>query len=218
MKYIYIILLLSTTLFAQTADEVIDKHVEATGGYHAWNSLNSIVIEGEVSIDVSQTVNIKVEHRRPYLKRVSFIANGTEQLSEGYDGTNAYTHNELDGKYRQLKEYKPDAFETDFFNYSKKGFKAEFVGKEQVREQEAFKVQLTKNNQVNYYWFSTKTYQLIKEQTETEIAYYSDFRQVDGLTFAFRTEATPTGGKEYVVVFDEVIPNAHIPDKRFDFD
>lgn len=217
-KLIFFLLLLSGILYSQTANDIIDKHIEATGGYNAWNRLNSILIEGKVSIDVSETIDIKVEHRRPYFKRVSFITNGTEQLSEGYDGTNAYTHNELDGKYKLLKEYKPDAFETDFFNYQKKGFKAEFKTIEKVRDQDAFKIKLTKNNLVNYYWFNTQTYQLVKEETETETAYYSDFNKVDGLTFAFRTEATPKGGKEYVVIFEKVVPNAHIPDNRFYFE
>lgn len=205
-------------LQAQTADEIIQKHFEVTGGEKAWNQLNSIIIEGQVSIDVSQVVNIKIEHARPYFKRVSYIIDGREVLSEGFDGQNAYTYNELDGKYRRLSDYSQDSFETDILNYKKKGFSVDLIGTEMVNTKNAYKIKLTKNTVEDYYWFDTTTYQLIREQNQLETVNYSDFRKVGGLTFAHRMEATPAGGMEYVVIFNKIIPNAHIAQERFIFE
>lgn len=217
-KITYLFILFAGILSAQTADEIINWHFEATGGYDAWNNLNSILIEGEVSIDVSETVPIKIEHKRPYFKRVSYLVNGNEQLSEGYDGKNAFTFNELDGKFRALKEYTPDAFETDILNYEKKGFKAEFLGKETVNGKDAFKIKLTKNTTEDLYWFDAENYQLLKEKNAIETVFYHNFKTVKGLSFAFRMEATPHGGKEYVIIFDKIVPNAAIKDDRFVFE
>ncbi|MDG4946674.1 hypothetical protein NMK71_09620 [Weeksellaceae bacterium KMM 9713] len=204
-------------LNAQSADEIIDKHLEVTGGIEAWNNLNSIIIDGQVSIDVSDVVHIKIEHARPYFKRVSYIVDGKEMLSEGFDGEQAYTYNELDGNYKKLANYQKDAFETDILNYKKKGFKVSLVGKEKLNSKDVFKVKLTKNTVENYYWFDAKSYQLLKEQNELETVNYSDFKKVGKLSFAHRMEATPVGGKEYVVIFEKIIPNAAIPAERFIF-
>lgn len=204
-------------LNAQSAEEIIDKHLEVTGGIEAWNNLNSIIIDGQVSIDVSDVVHIKIEHARPYFKRVSYIVDGKEMLSEGFDGKQAYTYNELNGNYKKLANYQKDAFETDILNYKKKGFKVSLIGKEKLNSKDVFKVKLTKNTVENYYWFDAKNFQLLKEQNELETVNYSDFKKVGKLSFAHRMEATPVGGKEYVVIFEKIIPNAAIPAERFIF-
>ncbi|MDG4949843.1 hypothetical protein NLM59_02810 [Weeksellaceae bacterium KMM 9724] len=219
MNKIFALFLLISIGFlnAQSAEEIIDKHLEVTGGIEAWNNLNSIIIDGQVSIDVSDGVHIKIEHARPYFKRVSYIVDGKEMLSEGFDGEQAYTYNELDGNYKKLANYQKDAFETDILNYKKKGFKVSLMGKEKLNSKDVFKVKLTKNTVENYYWFDAKNFQLLKEQNELETVNYSEFKKVGKLSFAHRMEATPVGGKEYVVIFDKIIPNAAIPAERFIF-
>lgn len=218
MYRIFLLLTFSFSfLQAQNADQIIDRHFEATGGAEAWNRLSSVIIEGQVAIDVSSVVPLKIEHKRPYFKRVSFIVDGKEQLSEGYDGQNAFTYNEVDGKFRPLKDYKPDSFETDFLDYRKKGFKTEFMGTETRNGKEVYKIKLIKNTVIDYLFFDTKTYQLIGEENQYESVNYSDFRKVNGLTFAHRIESTPIGGKEYVIIFDRIVPNAAIDDARFKF-
>ena len=211
-------LFIAAVLNAQNADQIIERHFEATGGMDHWNQLNSMLIEGVVSVDVSDIVPIKIEHKRPYFKRVSYMVNGKEQLSEGYDGNTAYTYNEINGKFRELKDYQPDSFETDLLNYKKKGFKAEFLKSEAINGKQAFKIKLTKNTVVDFYWFDAETYQLLREENQIETVNYSDFKKVNGLIFAHRMEATPKGGKEYVVIFNKLIPNAAISESRFKFE
>ena len=218
LRILILISFFSGFCHAQNASEIISKHFENTGGLAAWNNLNSIVIEGEVTVDVSEIVPIKIEHKRPYYKRVSYLVNGKEQLSEGYDGEKAYTYNDLNGKYRTLSGYQPDPFETDILNYQKKGFVAELQGKISLNGVEVYKVKLTKNTLVNYYYFDTKSYQLLREENEMESIGYSNFKKVKGLTFAHKMIAQPVGGKEYVIIFNTIVPNAAIADKRFDFD
>lgn len=205
-------------LGAQTAQEIIAEHIARSGGEKAWKQLHSIVIEGYVTVGVSEPIHLKVEHRRPYFKRVSFVVAGKEQLSEGYDGKQAFTYNELNGKYKKLSEYTPDAFETDILDYQDKGFKARFLNKEKVNGVDCFKVELIKNTVHDFYWFSTQNYELLKEENANETVYYSDFKKVEGLTFAHTVTSEPKGGSEYVIHFDTIKPNAAIADKRFVFE
>ena len=216
--FVLFLLVFANLSQAQSADEIIQKHFEVTGGETAWNQLNSIIIEGQVSIDVSDVVNIKIEHARPYFKRVSYVIDNREVLSEGFDGEQAYTFNELDGKFRRLENYTQDSFETDILNYRKKGFKAELIGRETVNGKDKFKIKLTKNTVEEFFWFDVENYHLIQHQNALESVNYSDFRNVGNLIFAHRMEATPVGGMEYVVIFNKIIPNAHISPERFIFD
>ena len=217
-KVFFLSLIFSFSILnAQTAEDIINQHFAATGGLENWNNLNSILIEGEVSVDISDVVPIKIEHKRPYFKRVSYVVEGKEQLSEGFDGKKAFTYNSMNQGFMALKDYQPDAFETDILNYKKKGFKAELVGKESINGKNAFKIKLIKNTITDYYWFDAESFQLLKEQNQFETINYSDFRQAKGLTFAYRMEATPVGGKEYVVIFNKVVPNANFGENRFKF-
>lgn len=218
MKYFILIIGFFSILNAQTADEIIDKHFENSGGEKAWNKLINLVITGEVAIDISETVPIKIEHRRPYYKRVSFLIDGKEQLSEGYDGKNAFTYNPTTDKNMAIPNYKPDAFETDFFKYKSKGFTAEYLGEETIEQENAYKIKLTKNKTEVYYWFSTTDYRLIQEKTDLETISYSNHEEFDGLRFAMRMEYLPLQGKPYVIIFHDIKTNVAIPDSRFKFD
>ena len=45
-----VVLLLSSiaTVHAQTADEIINKHIEAIGGKEAWKKVNSLKLTGSI--------------------------------------------------------------------------------------------------------------------------------------------------------------------------
>ena len=217
-KTILFIFLSIVSLQAQTAKEIIDKHFEQTGGYKNWNSLNSVYIEGEVYFDLNNSVKLKIEHRRPYYKNVSFIENGKEKLSEGYDGKNAYTFDEISGENKKLPNYKPDAFETDILNYNKKGFKAEYIGKEKIDDLETYHIVLIKNTEKEDYWFNTKNYYLIQTKNNLESVKYSDFKTFKGLIFATKMENQPMGGADYTIIFNKIEPNKAINPKRFEFE
>ncbi|MXV39190.1 hypothetical protein GO491_10955 [Flavobacteriaceae bacterium Ap0902] len=215
--YISFCILLSIGVYAQTADEIVQKHFEVTGGQDNWKALSSIQIKGEVAVGVGEVVPIVIEHKRPYFKRVSYVIYDKEILNEGFDGKQAYTYDESDGGFKMLPGYTPDAFETDLLNYDRKGFKLSLIGKEKVNGTDAYKVKLIKNTIEDFYWFDAETYNLIKEENQIETIYYSNFRRFGKLIFATRMENLPVGGKEYVVLFTDVQPNASIPDKRFKF-
>ncbi|MGI9525756.1 MAG: outer membrane lipoprotein-sorting protein [Weeksellaceae bacterium] len=217
-KVIYIaILIFASIVNAQTAEEIVAKHFDVTGGYEQWNALSSITIEAEVAIGVSDVAPLLIEHKRPYFKRVSYIIDGQEKLNEGFDGKHGYTYDENNHKFKRLARYEPDAFETDLLNYKKKGFKVKLEGTEKINGKETYKIELTKNTVQDYYWIDVKSYQLIKEVNAIETIYYKDLRKFEGLTFATRMEIKPHRGAEYVLIFNDIKPNASIPEARFKF-
>lgn len=214
---LYIAFCLPLLCWGQTADDILQQHFDNNGGYKQWNQLSSVYIEGEVIMNVEEPVALKIEHRRPYFKRVSFIIDGKEKLSEGYDGKKGYTYNETTGEFIQIPNYTPDAFETDILNYKKKGFKAELLGKDTIDNEETYKIRLTKNTQIVDYWFRAKDAQLLQTQDDLETVSYGDFKKFKGLTFACEMVYTPKEGREYMIVFNKIEPNKAIDDKRFIF-
>lgn len=211
------VLFFSTSLRAQSADEIINQHLENTGGYANWKSLSSIIIHGDALLGLDQTFPMVIYHRRPYQKKVVFLVEGKEMLNEGYDGKNAWTFNSISGKNEKMVGYEPDSFESDLMDYRKKGFKAVADGMDSRDERECFKVELTKNVNKTIYCFATDDYSLLWEENKDEKLLFYDYKNFDGLTFATRIIGQPKGGGEYVLYFSNIRINPSIEDKEFRF-
>lgn len=213
------ILAFSFTLNAQTADEIISQHLENSGGYAHWKSLNSIIIHGDALLGLDQAFPMTIYHRRPYQKKVVFLVEGKEMLNEGYDGKNAWTFNSISGKNEKMLGYEPDSFESDLMDYKKKGFKAEFLGEDLREEDErkCYKVELTKNVNKSIYCFATDDYSLLWEENKEEKLFYYDYKIFDGLSFATRIIGQPKEGGEYVLYFSNIRINPNIDAKEFRF-
>lgn len=210
-------LIISATLFSQSAESIINQHLENSGGISKWKSLNSIILRGNATLSVEQSFPIIIYHRRPYEKKVAFVINGKEILNEGYDGKNGWTYNEISKKNEKITGYRPDAFDSDMLEYSKKGFEAEYLGKMKEEGKECHKVRLTKHTNKVAYCFSTTDYTLLSEETEEEKILYFDYKFFDGLQFATKLIGRPKDGGEYVIKFNQIQINPAIDNKVFKF-
>lgn len=219
MKKLSFVLLgiLSFSLFAQSADEIINQNLEKSGGVKNWKNLNSVIMRGDALLSLEQSFPMVIYHKRPYQKKVVFLIEGKELLNEGYDGKNGWTYNEISGKNEIVKGYQPDSFESDILDYKKKGFEAKYVGKSKSDNQECYKVELTKNVNKTTYCFSTQDYSTLWEESDEERIYYYDYKVFNGLRFSTRIVGQPKNGGEYVIVFNSVLINPVIEDKVFKF-
>lgn len=207
----------SSLLNAQSADQIINQHLENSGGINNWKNLNSIIMKGDALLSLEQSFPIVIYHKRPYQKKVVFIVNGKEVLNEGYDGKNGWTFNEISGKNEIVKAYQPDSFEDDLLDYQKKGFNANYTGKDKSGNTECYKVELTKNVNKTTYCFSVKDYSLLWEEDSKERTTYSDYKKFNGLDFATKMTGNPKEGGEYVIKFNSIQINPTIDDKVFKF-
>ncbi len=209
--------LFSTGLWAQSAEQIINQHLEKSGGVSNWKKLNSIILKGDAVLGLEQSYPMIIYHRRPYEKKVVFSVQGKEMLNEGFDGKNGWTFNEISGKNEILKEYQPDSFDSDMLDYQKKGFTAVYTGKSTSERKECYKVELTKNVNKVTYCFSIKDYSLLWEENDEEKQFYYDYKKFDGLEFATRIVGQPKEGGEYVIKFSQILINPRIDDKIFKF-
>jgi hypothetical protein len=186
----------TSSLYAQTVDEVINKHIEAIGGKEKLSQVKSIYIEN--SVDVMGSTAPQKEYLvdgKAYKTEVEF--NGANIISCFTDKT-GWTINPMmggtDAQAMPDELYKAGKSQIYFtgglFNYAAKGYKAELAGK----EGDAFKVKLSNDNSETYYFIDSKSWLLTKSVIKSEMmgqsvdvtTTYSDHKKTDfGVTLPY---------------------------------
>jgi hypothetical protein len=200
---------------AQTADDVINKYVEAMGGTEKLMALKSVKMTGSLSamgMDIGLTVTIL--HGVGFRNDISVPGMG-----EGYQimtTTKGWSYMPFQGQ-ASPEEVSEDKVKTGqaqldlqsaLVNYKEKGHQVELQGKETAEGVECYKLKVTqKSGKISTVFLDAKTYYRIKsittanvngEEQEVETV-YSDFKKVDGYVFPF-SQSTPNGPIVYTSV------------------
>ena len=193
--------LVSFAAKAQTADEVIDKHIEALGGKEKLSTLKSVRMETNLSVQGMEipVITTKVHNVG---QRVDISAMGME----GYvinTPTSGSTFMPFMGQSAaeampedQVKQAADDLdIQGALLNYKDKGHTVELVGKEAVDGTECFKLKITaKGGSVRTLFIDPKNYYIIRaiakatvNGQEQEITInYGDYKKTeDGFLFPF---------------------------------
>jgi hypothetical protein len=211
-------IIFSQIIFAQTAKEIIDRNIESSGGLTNWKLLNTVQIQGRVTLGVNDSYLMKIYQQRPNLTKTAILLAGKETPVEGFDGKNGYAMNYAQNKLTQYNDYIPENFDNDFIDYESKGFEAELLGKEKIGEQTYFKVELTKNVNKTIYYFDVKNYSLYREIKKDETLTYSDYRKVGNLLMPYRIESSsPKKDSDYVMMINKIDINKELPKNTFKF-
>lgn len=213
-----IIMLMSGIVSAQTAKEIIEKNIELSGGLTNWKLLNSITLQGRLTLGINDNYPIKIFQERPNLTKTVITINKKETAIEGYDGKKGYAMNYATNKLQEYPNYVAESFDTDFIDWESKGFEANYLGKEKVGETVCHKVELIKNVNKTLYYFDVKTYMLLKEVKNDEALLYSDYRKIGSLMMPFRIESSsPKKDSDYVILLNKIETNKVLPANTFKF-
>ena len=208
----------STLLFAQSAKEVIDQNLELSGGLTNWKLLNSIMLQGKVSLGINDIYPIKIYQHRPNLAKTVITIGKKDTAIEGYDGEKGYGMNYATNKLQVYDNYVAESFDNDFIDFENKGFTAELQGKEKIGDNLCYKIQLTKNVNKTIYYFDVKSYMLLKEIKKDETLSYSDYRKVGPFLMSFRIESSsPKKDGDYVMLINKIETNKEFPINTFKF-
>lgn len=169
---------LSSLSFAQTADEVINKHVEAIGGADAWRKVTSMRQEGSMTVqgtDVALVLTVvKDKGSRQDISITAMGMSGYQIITptEGWNympfngmmAPEAMTADELTKSQDDLDPAGP------LLDYQAKGHKVEFLGKEDVEGVECFKLKVdTKNGSTQTYYIDPATYYVIRVVSKQDV-------------------------------------------------
>lgn len=215
---VLIIVTFNTLIYAQTAKEIIDKNIELSGGLTNWKLLNSVLLQGKVTLGINDEYPIKIYQQRPNLTKTVITIGKKETAIEGYDGTKGYAMNYAANKVQEYPNYIAESFDNDFIDWENKGFEAQYLGKEKVNQTYCHKVELIKNVNKTIYYFDTKTYMLLKEIKKDETLVYSEYKMVGSLMMPYRIEfSTPKKDSDYVMILNKIETNKVFPNNIFKF-
>jgi outer membrane lipoprotein-sorting protein len=215
-----VLLLAAPALWAQTADELLAKYVQARGGADKIKAVRSVRMTGSMTTgDLSIPVTLVL--KRPNMVRMDFDVQGTKNV-RAFDGQAGWTMMPVMGNPAPAPITGPELHELEdqadidgpLVDAKAKGNTVELVGKENVDGTDAYKLKLThKNGDVSTIYLDAKTYLEVREDSqhtvqgtqrdfETKIA---DYRDVNGLKFPFAlTSGIKDTGQVQKLAIDKV--------------
>ena len=189
---------------AQQVDDVVNSHINATGGKDTWDKARSIKMTGSVELgpNMSAPVTIMIKDRSKFRFEMEFQG---MTMVQAFDGDSGWSVMPFMGKtepermseeeVRGVKEQVD--FTGELFDYKSKGSTVELLGKEEMEGSETFKLKISKKNgDVKYLYIDSEKYIVLKETSvqkfedkEIEsVSIPSDYRMINGLLFPFNME------------------------------
>lgn len=225
--------LLPGLLSAQTVDEILAKVFAARGGLDKLRAVNSERVSGQISFgDLSGP--FVVELQRP-LKMHMQLTVQNQTMVRVYDGKSAgWANNPFAGKTNpdpmsedELKNINEESdFDGPLVDYRQKGNQLELSGKDKVNEKDVWRIKLTtKNNDVRYYLFDADSFLLLKWEGKRKYqgqefpveSYFSDYREVGGLKFAFAIDSGSSAADiTQKIRIEKIDLNPQLNDAEFD--
>lgn len=187
---------------AQTADEIVSKHIDAIGGKDKLSQVTSVYMESgtEVMGNESATKTTLLTGKG-YRNESDF--NG-QQIVNVVTDKGGWAINPFGGSTdpvtlpdEQYKAAEDQIYVDPLFNYAARGGKVELQGKEKVGAVDAYKLKYTnKDNAETTYYIDPSTYYIIQAvrkgnamgQEITITVSYSDYKKTDfGIAMPFTT-------------------------------
>lgn len=204
--------LISISSFAQSADEIVNKHFEAIGGKEKMGAVKTIVTDISLSI---QGQEIPVKSHLVLGKSVrsesTIMGNAMIQVLDGPGGW--MIRPAMMGGTGDPENLSPEVLkqlqgQLDPFgplnNYQEKGNKVELIGKEKVDKKDVYHLKVTtKEGVVMDQYLDANTYMVAKTTVYVNgqgmDVLYSDYKNVDGIKIAHLTEMTgPMGAMAFI--------------------
>ncbi len=221
----------SSGAFAQTAEELVAKNIQAKGGLEKIKAIQSVRMSGTQDNDGFKAA-VTQENKRPDLVRETFALQGMTSI-QAYDGASGWQVRPFGGRKdpelmgeEDLRSLLLDAdFDGPLVDYKEKGNKVESLGHDIVDGDDAYKLKVTlKNGDIIYYYLDPDTFlEIRKEQQlflrgsvqEFEVNLGS-YKPVNGVMFPFWSASGPKGADPLPnVTFDKIEVNVPLEDTKF---
>lgn len=183
-----------TSVKAQTADEIVNKHLEALGGKAKIAEIKSIRMESEFDVmGNSAPSTTTILNGKGFRNEMDF---GGQKIIQVVTDKSGWMVNPMAGSAtpttipaEQYNSVKDQIFIGGaFYNYAEKGNKVELLGKEDVKGVSTFKLKVTTaDKSESIYNIDVAKYMVVKRVVSAEVegakvetsTYYSDYRKTD---------------------------------------
>ncbi len=239
MKRILLLLFIGTaaSAFAQSADDIVNKYIAATGGADKWSKVVSLKFTGTYQMGPGMLAPVNALFTtKPFKGSYSDFSWQSMTTKTAIRADSGWNYNPFGGK-RETDPVSPDEIRSDklgsdpqglLFNYKQKGYTLEYLGTDDMDGTDVLKLRLTtQTGDMVYYYLDAETYYILKEVQRVKLkdkeqksyVLYSDFKKNDfGLVLPFCHQRVDENGNEQggPVNFSQIEVNTVIDAKQFD--
>jgi hypothetical protein len=222
--------------FGYTADELVTKNIEAKGGLDNIHAIKSVRFSGHMRI---QQDTLELDYvtliKQPESVRYEAALQGLTQV-QAFDGQQAWQINPFQGRKDPEKLSADDAkgmaedaadFAGPLVDYKAKGYKLDYLGREDIDGTEAYKLRVTRTNgdlttvylDPDYFLEIRTVNRRIEHGVPVEtVVDYGDYEKVAGVFLPFSQESGIKGSSDrQKVQFDKAEANVDAGDGSFHF-
>ena len=237
-----LITMLSTSTFAQTADEIVENYIKVTGGRANWEKAKDMKMIGKAKVP-SQGIELDLTmySKAPNKMKVAMNFQGKEIVQPAFDGNIGWQTSMMTMKAEKMEAedseiMKQDAdFPDSFLDYKTKGYTVSLEGEESVEGVACHKVKLTKKpvkidgkEEANfvYYFFDKENGVPLMVRTLgkkgpmkgiTSESLMSDYQEVNGIILPFTMNQKINGQLAVSITFTKLEINTNMEDAIFTF-
>jgi outer membrane lipoprotein-sorting protein len=214
----------------QTAEEIIQKMIEATGGRKAIESVDDSTVTGTIEFtDQGYSGQITIYKKEPTKMRIDVEVMGM-LITQAYDGNMAWWINPNTGASEEMPateaaSMKRDALPRDSaFSPEKYGITYEYKGKDQIDGKDHYIIEQTYSDGFKATLYVDSATNLItksKGMVDTpggEVEFEqvaSDYKKVDGLMIAHTITTYVNGVESRIIKISDVQYNTGLEDSLF---
>ncbi|QJW89543.1 DUF4292 domain-containing protein [Spirosoma taeanense] len=203
-----VILAIPALSLAQTADEIIDKHIATLGGTDKINAIKTAEYEQKMSIQgMDLTAKTSIIVGKASRSDISVMG---QQITSVVDGDKGWAINPMQGG-SEPQEMTPDMVKMQKNNTEPTGLQLayaklhkdpyELTGKEKQAGKDVYALKVTKPDGVYTYYIDANNYQLVASKASVTVqgvqtegsAVYRDYKQVDGLMLPYTIDVSGAG-------------------------
>jgi hypothetical protein len=223
---------LSVFTCAQTADELVNKNIQAKGGLDKIKAAKTRMAVGKVKGARGRVAVFKQMNMRPDLVRQDLSIQGMTAV-QAYDGSVGWQTQPFRGRKDPelmgedtLRDLLLAAdFDGPLVDYAEKGNKIEYLGHDDVDGDDALRLKVTlKNGDILYYYLDPDTYleirkeiqQFVRGSVRERVVDLGSYKPVDGVMYPFSiSEGSKSNPDAQVISLEKIEANVALRDSDF---
>jgi hypothetical protein len=229
-------LFIAPAAFGYTADELAARNIEAKGGLDNIHAIKSLRLSGSMRVQ-QDTLELSFVSlvKQPGSVRYEATLQGLTQV-QAFDGSHAWQINPFQGRKDPENLSADDAkglgedaadFAGPLVDYKAKGYKLDYLGREDIDGTDAYKLRVTRKNgdlttvylDPDYFLEIRAVNRRIEHGVPVEtVVDYGDYEKVAGVFLPFSQESGVKGSSDrQKVQFDKGEANVDVTDGPFHF-
>jgi hypothetical protein len=223
---------LSSFTCAQTAEELVNKNMQAKGGIEKIKAAKTLRMTGRVKNARGRTAVIGQTNKRPDLVRQTLTMQGMTAIA-AYDGSTGWQTQPFRGRKDPelmgedtLRDLLLAAdFDGPLVDYAEKGNKIEYLGHDQVDGDDALRLRVTlKNGDILYYYLDPDTYleirkeirQFVRGSVRERVMDVGSYKSVNGVLYPFSISEGPRSNPDaQITSIEKIEVNVAVADSDF---